>query len=163
MDRRRIARNATNIVIGHQLSAQTIQQLVRQMYLSKSPSYSSSDISQVMLAHRLSASLCGDMWRADGRPLDTNLVATATIAVSFGHPLQAVLVMLLHSVSLFANDVPRPELKRLLYESGVQFWHETIGVLVTGCVTGRRCMLLFKLPTEAMGTRSQKEHLPRPC
>ena len=130
VDRRRVTRNATIIAIGDRPGAQTIQQLVRQMYLSKSPSYSSTDIRQVMLAHRLSASLCGDMWRADGRPLDTHLVATASIAVSFGQPLQAVLVMLLHSVSLFAKDVPRPELKRLLYESGVQFWHETIDVLV---------------------------------
>jgi hypothetical protein len=117
--------------------AVTIQQLVLQMIETKR--FTANDITAVMKTHRLSLSLCGSWIRAQGRPLDVHLLGTASLAVHFQQPLQAVLVMMVHSLALFAEVVQDDKLVTLTSdmlikilrddESGIDFTPEAIDII----------------------------------
>eukprot|EP00808_Paulinella_micropora_P019506 g32953.t1 len=82
---------------------QTINMLVQQML--QTGRYSAADVARVMAAYRLAVLLSGSWMRLGGRPLSAHLVGTASLTVSLGQPLEATLVMLLHSINLFAEVV----------------------------------------------------------
>jgi len=121
-------------MLPHQ--AQTIHHLVRQM--AETNRYTPEDIARVLKAHRLAVALTGNWYRGQGRPLDAHLVGTASLAVMFGQPLQAVLVMMTHSLGLFAEIIQNGELVKptpnvlaeLIRSCGADYSEEAIDIVL---------------------------------